>query len=72
MPTIDRRIERLEAVFPARCPTCKTLLHCTVCNDWKQEARAYGLDPDDLVNRLSAILIEQLAGGGTADVEKTH
>ena len=65
MPTIDRRIERLEAAFPARCPRCKNLLTCETCQDWKQEARRHGIDPEQLTDTLARLLAEQIAGGGT-------
>jgi hypothetical protein len=67
---IDTRLKKLEQQIPYRCPTCRSTLECSTCNDWKALARAHALDPKALVGRLTALIVEQLTGG-TAD-EATH
>jgi hypothetical protein len=62
MPTIDRRIERLETAFPARCPRCKAVLTCETCQDWRDEALRYGLDPEVLVDRVRRKMEATLSG----------
>lgn len=57
---IEKRLTALEAALPAKCPKCRTLLTCSQCNDWREEARAMGLDPEQLVERAYQEMKAQL------------
>jgi hypothetical protein len=69
--TLEKRLVTLEQRIPLRCPSCKSELQCAHCNDWKAVARAYGLDPEALVETIHSAMLTQLAGG-TANAEATH
>jgi len=65
MSTYGRRLTILEQQIPLRCPQCKTLLECSACHNWKDEARRYGIDPESLIRAVSSA-IDQLAGRSRA------
>jgi len=60
--SVEKRLLTLEQRIPARCPRCRSALHCHVCHDWKGEAVRYGLDPEVLVDRVRREMEATLSG----------
>lgn len=60
--SLEKRLAHIDGQLPRRCLTCSTALECPTCNDWKAEARAYGIDPEQLLARiqreLDVLLVE--------------